>query len=77
MGVASQRIDLLQPEQIGPGLGLISPARRRSNLRCTAGLTTPMTEKLPSSRRAVLWSSRIHRSSGNVFDTRMKKNENA
>ena len=45
MGVALQRIDLLLPEQVSPGLGSMSPARRRSNRRCASRFTTPVTEK--------------------------------
>ena len=45
MCAASQRIDLLQPEQVGPGLGSMSPTRRRSNRRCRTVFATPVTEK--------------------------------
>ena len=54
MGVASQRIDLAQPEQVGPGLSSMSPAKRSSNRRCRAGCITPVTKKLSPSRLAIL-----------------------
>ena len=45
MGVASQRIDLEQPAQVGHGLGSMSPARRSSSRRYRTVSTTPVTEK--------------------------------
>ena len=45
LGVAKQCTDIEQPEQVGPGLRLMSPARRSSNQRCRVGLTTPVTDK--------------------------------
>ena len=54
MGVASQHIALLLPEQVGPGLSLMSPAQRSSNRRCRARFATLETDKLPEGVDRVL-----------------------
>ena len=44
-GVSSQHIDLLQEGKVSPWLGLMSPARRRTNLRCRAGFAITVIKK--------------------------------
>ena len=55
LGVASQRIDLLQAEQFGPGLSSMYPARRSSNRSCRADLTILLTEINCHLPNAQLW----------------------